>query len=157
MALSRYSVVDAYVVEELKREYESQSPRDRIRFLKKLQQDDAWPPFEIAKLAAQDGNVSVRQWFARYGVFHVLVERDMSESVTDQMEKWRQAGNVLVELVKNDSDPFVRACLRENPSVFSAIDSVYGWRPNFLEASHLERLALMRNPEVSTRLVAKVF
>ncbi|MBI4525445.1 MAG: hypothetical protein HY695_16715 [Deltaproteobacteria bacterium] len=49
--------------------------------------------------------------------------------------------------MKNDSDPFVRACLRENPTVFASFFD--RWKEYFDEATQLERLALVRNPKVA--------
>jgi len=110
-------------------------------------------PFEIGALAVHDPSSQVRQWFARHGSYGVGVEREPWEGTKDLMEKQRGAWNLLVETLKSDSDPFVRACLRENPARFG----LFNWKSHFLEAVHMERLALMRNPKVGTELVEKVF
>ena len=51
----------------------------------------------------------------------------------------------------------MRACLRENPDVYSSL-FVFGERA-LIEATHLERFALMRNPEMGrpNRLIEQVF
>src|SRR5262249_5696526 len=67
----------------------------------------------------------------------------------------------LEDHLKNDPDPFVRACLRENPSVFSSL-SDKEWERYFHAATPLERLALVRNPTLGKfgaglTLVEKIF
>ncbi len=55
----------------------------------------------------------------------------------------------------------MRACLRENPDVFGGIATFSDkWIEYFAEATHLERLALVRNPEVGgggKDLIGKIF
>lgn len=153
MALPRYSVVDAYILEELRQDYEAAEPRGRIRILKKLQKGDRPLPFEVAALAVHDPTSQVRQWFARYGNYGVGVEREPWEGTKDLWEKQRGAWNLLIDTLKNDADPFVRACLRENPAAFGLFD----WDSHFLHATYMERLALMRNPKVGKKLIEKIF
>jgi len=64
----------------------------------------------------------------------------------------------LAARLRYDPDPFVRACLHENPgwAGFPRMSSDERGRC-FREANHLERLALMRNTGVSEDLVPKVF
>ncbi len=153
MGWSRYDVVDGYVLEELRREYEAADARGRILILRKLQKDDGSVPFEIAALATQDRNVQVRQWFARHGSYGVLLEREPWKHGRDNVERRESARRLLTDSLKKDADPFVRACLRENPAAFGPFHG----QSHFLEATHMERLALMRNPEVDTELIKKVF
>src|SRR5262249_3139125 len=53
-----------------------------------------------------------------------------------------------------------RACLGENPTVFDAWNET-SWFKYFQEATHMERLALMRNPEINSPhaegLIQKIF
>jgi hypothetical protein len=105
-------------------------------------------------LAVEDSEVEVREWIALHGAF------------LDYSEKIHARGNRSIERpernleksLKNDLDPFVRACLRENPTVFSGRGDFY-WMPYFQEATKLERLALMRNPEVwcGYELIQRIF
>ena len=133
---SRYQVPDAYILEELKRDYQSSDVRGRIRLLKKLR----FPPFEIARMAVEDSHVEVRQWIARNG------------------EKLDYDESNLGERLKNDPDPFVRACLRENPHIFfGVLPSLSDWKTYFDEATHLERLALVRNPQIYDPLIEQIF
>ncbi len=134
--LSRYEVPDAYILEELKRDYQSSDVRGRIRLLKKLR----FPPYEIARMAVEDPHVEVRQWIARNG------------------EKLDYDESNLGERLKNDPDPFVRACLRENPHIFfGVLPSLSDWKTYFDEATHLERLALVRNPQIYDPLIEQIF
>jgi hypothetical protein len=48
----------------------------------------------------------------------------------------------------------VRASLRENPDLYGGTLSSQG---EFTESTHLERLALVRNPEVGQLLIEKIF
>ena len=156
MSLRRYDILDAYTLEELRREYTRADAKGRISLLKELydQQDGNPIPFDIARLAVEDSEVEVREWIALHGAF------------LDYSEKIHARGNRSIERpernleksLKNDLDPFVRACLRENPTVFSGRGDFY-WMPYFQEATKLERLALMRNPEVwcGYELIQRIF
>jgi len=65
--LSRYATHDVYILEELRRLYQSSDANGRIHLLKKLYRNRRIAPFEIALLAVEDPNVDVRQWIARHG------------------------------------------------------------------------------------------
>lgn len=152
MALHRYRVIDAYTLEELRREYLHSAAKGRIRLLRYLQKH-TWIPCDIARLAVEDQSVEVRQWIARHGdlrypplaFFH---GEWLKENPSEE----------LAERLKNDSDPFVRACVRENPSTFwFRTWDIEQWLAAFREASHLERLALVRNPNVGSELVKHIF
>lgn len=145
MDFSRYTSPDAYTLEELRREYQRTDSKGRIHLLRKLYSGDRIAAFEIALLAVQDENVEVRQWIAREGKY-LDYRDDGHENLEDRL--------------RNDPDPFVRACLRENPTVFNGW-GVPGWIEHFRQATHMERLALMRNPEIGNAhgesLIQKVF
>jgi len=126
MTLSRYAITDAYTLEELRREYQTSDAKGRVRLLEKLYEGEQVASYEIALLAVEDPNVEVRQWMARHG-------KGLQQDLVDRL--------------KNDSEPFVRACLRENPAVFASF--FHHWKEYFDEATHLERLALVRNPKVT--------
>lgn len=72
MGLYRHSAIDAYTLEELKRQYQCSDPQGRIRFLRKLYKDmgkipyemrrhhkDGIIPYEIALMAVRDEAVEV--------------------------------------------------------------------------------------------------
>lgn len=174
MQRTRYSAIDVYTLEELWREYQASEPRGRIRLLKKLYRDDRRPPYEIAQMAVEDPHVEVRQWMARYGrsldyreqgirflpdVHEAGPETESEGGSGKKCEiEWRFPERDLAARLKNDPDLFVRACLRENPEVFNAY-SYEAWREYFLEATHLERLALLRNTKIrnADELIQKIF
>lgn len=144
MGLSRYEIIDAYTLEELRREYNASDRNGRIRLLQRLHKGGKIPPFDVALSAVEDADVEVRQWMARHG--HLGYSDDEEPSRPN-----------LAARLKNDPDPFVRACLRENPTVFDFSVRDEDWMEHFREATHLERLALVRNPNVGDQLIRKLF
>lgn len=155
MALSRYQLIDAYTLEELQREYQNADAKGRIRLLKKFSRNDQVPPFEIVRLAREDPQVEVRQWIARHG--KSLPEAWANSPAERYQRRTAGHGESLPETgLGNDPDPFVRACLRENPHVFGSI-FFEDWKEYFHEATPLERLALVRNPNVNEELIEKIF
>jgi hypothetical protein len=142
-------MLDAYTLEEGRRAYHNADAKGRIRFLKALYRGrgrgEGRAPFEIALLAVEDPHVEVRQWIARYGRY--LDYHEEQEPEKD-----------LVQRLKQDPDPFVRACLRENPTAFgSGIWLTDRWMDAFHEATAMERLALVRNPQVGEEFIEKIF
>ena len=170
MALSRYAIPDTYTLEELSRDYQASDAKGRIGLLHKLYEGNSVPPYEIALLAVVDPHVEVRQWFARHGKpldykkigpFNrrsIVLEtvKGILQAITSESSADETNLN-LANRLKNDPDPFVRACLRENPTVFEGWGGE--WIEYFREATHMERLALMRNPEVrwGEKLVVRIF
>jgi hypothetical protein len=144
MELSRYAVMDAYTLEELRREYKAADVSGRIQLLAKFPKADdeddftavSLPP-ELVLMAAEDDSATVRQWIARHGPF------------------WNDSLKAVADHLISDPDPFVRACMMENQTHVT-----YGnAKRAFLFATHLERLALMRNPQVVEvdELIWKIF
>jgi len=144
MELSRYAVMDAYTLEELRREYKAADTSGRIQLLAKFPKADdkddstavSLPP-ELVRMAAEDDSATIRQWIARHGRFG------------------EDSLNLDEDRLVNDPDPFVRACLMENPTHVSEADTCRA----FLFGTHLERLALMRNPNMARadELIRKLF
>jgi hypothetical protein len=127
----------------------------RIRFLAQFRKADDGPrvstealPFDIVFSAAQDESVEVRQWIARNGCFDLQNWQSVLVGVPDPIE-------AIVNHLKSDPDPFVRACLYENQALFGLGNA----EAAFGDATHLERLALVRNPALvrATRLIQKLF
>lgn len=147
---ARFSIIDEYTLEELKRRYHNSTPRERIELIVGMYQTGIIPPYELARLAVDDQHVEVRQWMARHA--RHLDYRQLSES------GYRYPGRNLVERVQQDTDSFVRACLYENPDIFSHSDEAT-WHEMFSRASHLERLAMVRNPNLQSahRLLEAIF
>lgn len=98
----RYSFIDAYILEELRREYAASSSRERLRLLAKLKSRHI--PLEIALLAVEDPDGRVRAWFAKNAAtFQYGTKEDSVDSP-----------NFETRLLE-DPDPYVRACVYENP------------------------------------------
>ena len=167
MELSRYAVTDAYTLEEMRREFQNSDAKGRIRLLEKLYEGEGAPPYEIALLAVEDPNVEVRQWIARNG--RGLDYRDVGfrrSEATEALIELRKELTIrpddssplnLADRLKNDPDPYVRACLRENSKIYGSFGFIGRWKDFFKDASHLERLALVRNPTVYEELIEKIF
>ena len=108
MELSRYAVIDAYILEELRHEYQTLTAKGRIRLLRKLSREGTLPPYqsppyEIALLAVEDPNVEVRQWIARHS-------EDLDYREYRHTEKqFRFPDRNLGDRLSTDPDPFVRA------------------------------------------------
>jgi hypothetical protein len=172
MELSRYDFIDAYVLEELRREYQSSDISGRIGVLQRFYDKGLSAPFEIALLAVEDPNVEIRQWIAHHGVgldYREMVVRsrknddrsDATQGAEDEDDfetTYKYPDRNLVERLKHDPDPFVRACLRENPDAFQRFfTDLAVWEQHFREATHLERLALVRNPNVYHEFMERIF
>lgn len=150
---SRYSAIDEYTLEELIRQYVAATPRERVAMIAGLYEAGVMPPFEVALRAVADESTLVRQWMARHARY--LDYRDSVEHVQDADEL--QRFNLLL-LLLNDSDDFVRAALYENRHIY-ADTSTDEWQQMFADATHLERLAMVRNPRThgATGLLETLF
>ncbi|MBI4536501.1 MAG: hypothetical protein HY712_00930 [candidate division NC10 bacterium] len=153
--LTRYSIYDAYTLEEVRREYEASDVVGRIRLLRKVYRTPLiGPPYEIVLRAVEDPNPQLRAWIARHG--KILDFREChsdGDKLTYSLPERNLEGRL-----QNDPDPFVRACLLENKVIcpgLSALWSDFGER--FQRSSPLERLALVRNPEVPELFIEKLF
>ena len=167
--LSRHAFSDAYAVAELYADYQSRDPQARIQLLQEFYQADQFPPMEIAVLAVKDTSIEVRRWIARNGKYldyrHAGFVHERSDTaeqliqLADQMSDKSKPLPILnlADWLKNDAEPLVSAALRENPSVFTMWASSERWEEFFKEASHMERLGLVRNPAVRTTLIKKIF
>jgi hypothetical protein len=152
---TRYAAIDDYTLEELIRTYGRSTPGQRCRLLRRLQAAGKLQA-EIAFLAVKDSSTEVREWFARFGDFSPLPGwRAKEEAKCDWGELISRVHRELRTVALSDPDPFVRACLRENPSVFGAASRDV-WMDYFNGASHMERLALVRNKGVGIDLVGRI-
>lgn len=147
---ARFSIVDEYTLEELKRRYHTSSPRERIELILGMYQTGIIPPYALARLAVDDQHVEVRQWMARHA--RHLDYREPQDG------GYRYPERNLIERVQQDTDSFVIACLYENPDIFARADEAE-WHQMFSRASHLERLAMVRNPNLQSahRLLEAIF
>ena len=152
MKLSRYTFLDDYILAELIREYEASDSRGRIQLLERLYQDGAIPPFEIARMAMIDSSAQVRHWIAKCGRhFDYRVNR-IPENDNDRENSERN----LAELFEKENDPFIKACLRENPHFFDALTRIPDWKEFFSKLTHLERLAAVRNPNLDKEIIEAI-
>ena len=151
-AMHRYRILDEYTLTELKRRYQMADAQGRIELLQNLLRGKT-VPYQIELMAVQDHEVQVRQWIARHGSnlryswhFHRTENGWVNEDVNP----------TLYDQLNNDPDPFVRACLRENPRAISL-----SAEDEFRGATQIERLALMRNPDLhrshAQDLLEKIF
>jgi hypothetical protein len=139
VALRRYQLPDEYVIEELRREYNSADLNGRLRLLRRLKRNGELST-EIGLLGLHDSAPQIRQWFAKNTSYGGYFET--------------QRGNAGLAV---DPDKYVRAAVFENPEFlffrFTEDEQV----ETFHRASRLERLAMFRNPSVSRPLVERVF
>jgi hypothetical protein len=153
---SRYSNPDDYTIEELRRTYERSDGKQKIRLIRILQKKHELP-LEIARLVVSDSNVEVREWYAKNGDFQPRISSKVYKAGEgDGWELSRRTSHELENALRNDPDPFVRACLHENSHAFGSY-SGEAWVGYFAAANHLERLAAMRNMGVDEELVKRVF
>ncbi len=140
IGVPRYKFPDAYTIEELRGRYEASDVKGRIRLLREFYDNIFGPelPPEIGTLAAKDDHVEIRRWLARHGRFAA-----------------QSSQNIPITL-KADSDPLVRACLFENPDFINPIDIAFDWKALFESASHMQRLAMVRNPNTPMGFVCKL-
>lgn len=139
----RYSFIDAYILEELRRDYTLGSFRERLHLLTKLNRRHI--PIEVALLAVEDSDARIRAWFAKNAGELQYGSRDDSANYHNLETRLRE-----------DPDPYVRACVYENRR-FGVFNQINQPIQLFLEAAPLERLALVRNPEVGQELIEQIF
>jgi hypothetical protein len=146
MNLQRYEVIDEYSLKELILAYESSDSSHRIELLESLYANNIDVPFEVATRAVQDSSVQVRRWFAANAKSLDYNEKDQKDPERD-----------LTKTITEDTDPFVKASLFENSNIYHDVHFIFHSVELFTKASHLERLALVRNPAVSHDLIEKIF
>jgi hypothetical protein len=178
MSIPRYAVHDAYVVAELRSQYEAADTQGRIKLLEDLsggpEYRDARLPFELTLLAVSDPSVEVRRWIARNARHLDYRERDglapetylfpdrvkVSDIVSEfvsQPAGYRFPERNLVARLKDDPEPVVRAALRENPCILGPLSLPHDSLRWFRDSSHFERLALVRNTQVHPRFILQLF
>jgi hypothetical protein len=86
-------------------------------------------------LAVADENAVVRGWVARRGYLRVAEGRSVLEA---------------------DADEYVRAAVWENPNVSQEWQGHEWWLEHFRVATHLERLAMVRNPYFDDLLIETI-
>jgi hypothetical protein len=173
----RYGIQDAYTIAELMRSYERENSRERIRLLRRVYRQGVRLPYELALKAATDSDSSVREWMAREAQDldyserqYPPVQAEQASTILDPSgEPLTYTYTVthlhpdrnLIERLKQDSDPFVRAALYENHHLsvgfgLSAAAFGDGGIDTFRNCAPLERLAMMRNEELSLKLAKHI-
>jgi len=171
----RYGIQDAYTIAELTRYYERENSRGRIRLLRRIYRQGVRLPFELALKAVTDSDSSIREWMARESPYldyserqYHTVQAETAPTTTDSSGETPTFTDTvthlypernLIERLKQDSDPFIRAALYENHHLslefgFSPL-SDYGIE-TFRECAPLERLAMMRNEKLELELVKRI-
>jgi len=160
-ACQRYATQDAYTISELTRSYDREDSRGRIRLLRQVYRQTPCLPYELALRAVADDDPAVREWTARKGQMLDYREAqhgnkgDASE-VTDSTESvtYLHSDRNLVDRLRHDADPFVRAAFFENAELFNpSFWRSDEWIEEFKGCSLLERLAMMRNEGLDFHLV----
>jgi hypothetical protein len=152
----RYETADDYTTEELKRRYFGSEAIARIALLEQSAQDLIKLPIALAMWAATDEDQRVRQWYAHRGRLLDYSQLELGEFLekgppeltrrvefTSDLKNKREFSLLMIFL--DDPDPFVRACLRENPAFLDWV----GAEEAFHLSNHMERLALLRNSSLA--------
>jgi hypothetical protein len=140
--------IDAYQIETLEREYEILNPKERIDFLKALHQQDELP-FELASLAVRDPIIFVRAWAAKH--LYLDYREDLGRTDGAATDEFPERN--LFVVLEADREPLVRAALYENESFFGpGVEE-----KNFVSATQLERLGIIRRGNMDRDLVKRIF
>ena len=140
----RYSFPDPYITEELRKQYNSASSERRLRLLAKLNKEKI--PYGVAVLAVQDPDARVRAWFAKNAVVLRYEPKEQGGECHD-----------FEATLASDNDPYVNACLYENPMGPGGVQNFDQAMRVFGDAKPLSRLALVRNCNVSLELIEQIF
>jgi hypothetical protein len=160
-----YARQDAYALALLEAETAaSADAREAKRFLARAYQTlGAYLPQTVCDVAVGNPDAFVRTWAASH---IALVRRDYSRLDRSTSEKYSEGlENAPVTrdyraLLQNDPDPLVRAAILSNPETNEPFVGWLGvaenWKQRFLALSQLERLALMRVPDLSASLALAI-
>jgi hypothetical protein len=140
---------DDYATHMYISEYKSiSSAHQRKEFLRQLFKEDVWMEPELLDIVYADENAHLRAWAAG----HLVTD---FKDYTD-FENPREIRNYEPTLLR-DPEPIVRAALWSNPQCnrlpLSLIWISEQWKEQIQGMSQLERLGLMRNPNLSMRYV----
>jgi hypothetical protein len=143
-ALARFAVEDEYVVSEMILLYKAANALKRIELLAEWHQSPIRLPFEVAKLAVEDQDESVRYWMARHARDLDYREGPRSDEPDDKHTELN-----LEARLRADPVPIIRAAVLENPRLVHPHDHFHDRAAHLAAMSQLERLAYMRNPALS--------
>jgi hypothetical protein len=152
----RYGIHDAYTISEPARFYEREDGRGRIRLLRRVYTQGIYLPYELALKAVTDSDPLVREWMARESPYLDYREARHKGADGQFTTTYLHPDRNLIERLRQDSDPFIRAVLRENPEIsdFGIFDC--RWLEEFRNCVPLERLAMMRNKKLHFDLVNRI-
>lgn len=140
---------DDYATQMYILEYKSmRDAHQRKEFLRQLRDEAVWMKPELLDVIYGDESDFVRAWAAS----HLYTEyTDYTDS-----ENPREVRNYEPILLR-DSEPLVRAALWSNPKCkrlpWGLVHLSEGWKEHIRGISQLERLGLMRNPELGMQYV----
>lgn len=134
---------DEYSDQLLLSQYQSGVGFEKLSFLRCIRRSASSLPQVLVEELCQNGDVSVRVWFASHG--WVGMPRSNSRSETYEM------------LLENDPEKIVRAALFCNPDYsrlpWQLLGPKEGWREFMARQQPLDRMAMMRNPKLSEGFV----
>ncbi len=141
MDIERYQVQDGLTLREVIRILKAGNTEVKIDLIKKLAPHDAIP-LELAKIITSDSEPEIRRTLASYA--HSMYYWPLNHSIGQKPEF------DIAEVLRKDEDELVRCALYENPSFAFGVK-------DFSAASHIERLALVRNPEIIPHIIVKIY
>ncbi len=133
--VERYRVADGYTLKELLELYEAKTLQEKVSLIEELSKADAIPT-KLARVILNDKFPQPRR---------ALAKRTPSLVYEDNQGELNLAEEIL-----KDADELVRCSMYENPTLRPSAE-------HFCKASHIERLAMVRNPNVDTELVSKIY
>jgi hypothetical protein len=140
---------DEYTTQSLIAEYKAiLSAHERKQYLQRLRDAGAWMAPDFLDLIYADADEYLRSWAAGH----------LSLEVKDYSH-WERPVEIrnYEPLLLPDSSPLVRAAYWSNPRCrrlpWSLISISERWKEHFHSLTQLERLGLMRNPELSMQYV----
>ena len=140
---------DDYATKMYILEYKSmQDANLRKKFLRKLRDEAVWMEPELLDVIYADENAFIRAWAASH------LETDYTDYTDDKNpRKVRDYEPALLQ----DPETIVRAALWSNPRCnrlpWDMISVSEGWKDLLRSISQIERLGLMRNPELEMRFI----
>lgn len=156
-----YLSEDAFTIALLKAEIAATADAREIRrFLKRLYQiKGSYLPIEVCDLILGHPDVLVRAWAASHiSLIHkdyAALNKKTKETLSDALKEAAIVRDYRT-ILQNDSEAVVRAAIFCNPNdneFIGWLGVASGWQEKLSRLSQLERLALMRNPDLGASFV----
>ena len=134
MDIEKYCIENSLTKLELENLYNSSTEKARVEITKEFNKGTSRysMPRHWGELVIKNGSLSEKIALAKHGIF--LNQED------------------LVQTLKNDKDILIRCALYENEYFH-----MHEQEELFKSSSHIERLAMMRNPKLDERLILKIY